>query len=123
MYRSTAPMTAIVPEYVIADTVPVTVGARSGLTAGPGDVAETVIHFRGKDTGGKDPKVQAIADGLPFLQSLSAITWRGHNPTVFKVQQVCVWVCRDCLALAVARGGRYRSAVAMSSTARLSASS
>jgi hypothetical protein len=75
-------------DFVVLDTVPVTVGARSGLTASPGDVCETVVHFKGKEGVAVDPKAQAISDSVPYLQSLSAITWRGHNPALFKVQQV-----------------------------------
>jgi hypothetical protein len=49
-------------------------------------VCETVLHFRGKEDI-TDPRLRGMAASVPYLASLSAITWRGHNPTMFKVQQ------------------------------------
>lgn len=69
----------------VLDPVQVTVGPRSGLTAKPGDVNEIVCDF----VESSESHIRPVADGLRHVQCIASISWRGHNPTVFKINQVC----------------------------------
>ena len=73
--------------YSVLDPVSVTVGPRSGLTAKPGDVNEIVCDY--KDS--TDSYIRGVADSLRHVNCIASISWRGHNPTMFKINQVRWW--------------------------------
>lgn len=71
---------------------PCNIGGRVGATVSPGDVVELLINAGGSDS---SVEAAAVSAGVPAIASACGVSWRGHNPSMYKINQDRMGVAFD----------------------------
>lgn len=78
-------------EVGLSTLAPCVLGGRAAAMASPGDIQELLFPLHASSA----PDLRKLAGTMPHVRAVAGVTWRGHNPAVYKINQDRMVVAYD----------------------------